>query len=946
MFKILEGVSFDGGPRGQAFGGGIYGVSCDVATSQESSKITLNIISGNGTYAINNGFLNVSSSGAKTLQMGSGMNVITFYNMYVYKYNYSQSSSSKTLSVTLIDHSVALDKVFLGLAARHDVLLTEYSTPSYSFNVSCTECEKLWPKQYTKNGVVSKTILGTPIGKGIMASGPGGIDGGYVILGQEQWTDGNCEIPKVEYTFAELCETLRSLGYVHNLNDFDRSPFYQASYVGTLREVLNAWASDFSFSFIVDPMVPFLKIIGTDLTIPTDLTIVKNALAMGFSSASNGGLIRSRSDSSSLENTYTQRSIVKNIKPARAFVRQKVSYQAMIGKPVSVRDALGDTGDYGRTSQQLKISIALAKYKSEARLIWLSDQAASNASGLGTLGGVNNPCWKSLGFIPASPAGAQGTFGISDPNMKSKILALFKEDASKSTFQHPIWSFPDNYYIYIGVYNETLQRALESFDNELANFYNKYAYWYGKPFNQVTMDFDTSFSDRMVNPPPSYRDCPNVKMPNNVTQKFYDYTAKISTLPESKLYKLNSYPFQDILRTNDGVFSLTGGGADPDGDSIFELSDNAWGTHPELIDNLFANQFVFDTSNVSMINPQTSAQSDLEHFLPIYSRINADNLMETSLRAILPNFKLDFMKAQDRLNGYFPGIAIVPKIDKMVLTSPLKPLDPPKRVLEVGNIISQNNTLVYNNAKRRDHEIKTTNGSNEKECVTFCEEDLVSNLCQCGDIEDPIHQFSSSVAEAFVVKHLGNAATIIFPIGADYIGFWKSEVNIRGTYPKRIEIMGSPATNVGNVMETRVVDIDATQDLDPLGSNMFVDQFIIRNQITPTPIDINTYYQEIASMDRDSIFPTESINVKIDGIEFDTLYGLIGPGSGLTGFSITMDSEGMSTDLTFSNRPSKMPKRDVIMQKVGPRATQGRTGGARATASGSSGSGVNMAFLP
>ena len=950
MFKILEGVSFDGGPKGQAFGGGIYGVSCDVATSQDSSKITLNIVSADGKYAIDSSSLNVTSSGAKTLQMGSGLNAITFYNMYVYKYNYSQSSSSKTLSVTLIDHSIALDKVFLGLVARHNTDLAKVSTPSYPFSVHCHECNKLWPQSFSKTGSISRLIISTKPKDGIMTSGPGGIDGGYIILGEEQWTDGNCEIPKVEYTFSELCEALDALGYLHNLKDFDRSTFYQASYTGTLREVLNAWASDFSFSFVIDPFVPFLKIAGTDLTLPTDITKVKNALATGFSSASNGGLIRSRSDSLSLEGTYSQRAIVKNIKPARAFTTQKVSYQKMIGKPISVRDALGNSGDYGRTEQQLKISIALAKYKPEARLIWLSDQAA--------VGGVSNSCWKSLGFIPAKAAGAQGQYGISDPTIRGDILKLFQENADKNV-QHPIWSNPDNYYVYIGVYNETLQRALESFDNELANFYNKYAYWYGKPFNRVTMDFNTFAPEGMTNPPPSFRECPDTIMPfienSNIgnIHKFYDYVAKISTLPESKLYKLNSYPFQEILRTNEGVFSLTGGGADPDGDSIFNLDDNGWGTHPEHIDNLFANQWVYDTSNVSQINPQTSAQSDLEHFLPVFSRFNADNVLKGALRSILPNFQLDFIKTQDRLNGYFPGIAIVPKIEKMVLKTPLRPNDPPKRVLEVGNLIQQNNILVHDNTRRRRLEAYGVNGASEKECTVFCEQDIVSDVCECPAIEDPLHQFSGYAADAFIVKHLGNAATITFPIGSNYIGFWKSEVTMRGTYPKRIQVRGSPARYVKNVMETRVVDTDVTQDLDPVG-NRLDDVFVIRNLITPTPIDLDKYYQELNNIDRDSTFPTESINVKIDGIEFDTLYTLIypsgnstGASNGLTGFSITMDSEGMSTDLTFSNRPAKPPKRDVIMQKVGPRATQGRTGGSRSTAvGGGTQSGVNMPFLP
>lgn len=952
MFKILQGVSFDGGPPGQAFGGGIYGVSCDIATSQDSSKITLNIVSENGSYFINPGHLNVTSTGPRTLQIGSGMNAITFYHMYVYKYNYNQTSSSKTLSVTLIDHSVAFDKIFVGLSARHDTSSAEYSIQSYPFNVLCTECNKIWPKDVQVNGITSRGVLGTQAGKGIAVSGPGGINGGYIILGQEQWTDGKCEIPKVEYTFEELCLALEYLGYLHNLRRFNRSNLYQASYTGTLREVLNSWASDFSFSFIVDSTVPILSIVGSDLTIPIDLTMIKIALNTGFGSNSNGGLIRSRSDSVSLENTYTQRSIVKNIKPARTFSRQHTSYTRSIGKPLSVREALGNTGDYGRTEEQLKISIALARYKSEARILWLSDQAASNASGRGPTGGVDNPCWKSLGFIPAKPTGAQGPFGIFDlpidPNnpesqtsRKAELLKLFKQKADHDNFEHPIWDNKDNYYIYIGVFNETLQRAIESFDNELAEFYNKYAYWYGKPFNQVTKNFNTSAPDQMVNPPPSFRQCPDVSTNGNL-EKFYDYSAKISTLPDSKLYKLSSYPFQDILRANSGVFNLTGGGVDPDGDSIFSLDDNAWGTNKENIDNLFANQWIYDTSNTNFPDKTIAPQSDLDHFLPIFARFDSDEQMNISLRNILPNFKLDFMKNHERLNGYFPGIAIVPKIDKIVLKSPLKPNDPPQRVLEVGNIISQYNPLVYDNTRRRRLEMV---GNSEKECTLYCEEDIVADVCECPPAEDPLHRFSSYFADSFVVKHLGTAASIIFPVGSDYIGFWKSEITNKGTYPKRIEIRGAPSTNIPNVMESRVMDVDVTQEIDPVG-NMMLDQFVVRNHLTPIPIDLNTYYFDIASTDRDSLFPTESINVKIDGLEFSTLYGFLGPQSGLTGFSIGMDSEGLATDLTFSTRPSKMPKRDVLMQKIGPRATQGRTGGSRSPATGNPGSGVSLPFLP
>ena len=49
MFEIIKGVNIGQGP-GNAFGGGIYGASCEIGFSNGPTKITLNVVSEKGIY--------------------------------------------------------------------------------------------------------------------------------------------------------------------------------------------------------------------------------------------------------------------------------------------------------------------------------------------------------------------------------------------------------------------------------------------------------------------------------------------------------------------------------------------------------------------------------------------------------------------------------------------------------------------------------------------------------------------------------------------------------------------------------------------------------------------------------------------------------------------------------------------------------------------------------
>ena len=71
------------------------------------------------------------------------------------------------------------------------------------------------------------------------------------------------------------------------------------------------------------------------------------------------------------------------------------------------------------------VSMALAKYQAQARLIWLSDQAAKAWIFDNVAGGTGAGPFPSLGFIPHSDK-ASGTHGyITDADTKKWLLDIF-----------------------------------------------------------------------------------------------------------------------------------------------------------------------------------------------------------------------------------------------------------------------------------------------------------------------------------------------------------------------------------------------------------------------------------------------------------------------------------------------------------------------------------------
>ncbi|MAF43803.1 MAG: hypothetical protein CMI54_06520 [Parcubacteria group bacterium] len=834
MFKDIKGIIYDGGQPGRAFGGGVFNASCNIGFSGSPTKLTLQIASEDGSYSISDDDLDVTSGGAKTIEIGD----IKFHRMYVYSYSFNDSPTAKTLTVNLVDQSLCLDKIFVGLVGRHgtaskddlkffpvdpadpskntpynpsNIIQATATSMTYGFRLLCLECNSLRPRKILRPssslplaeitrlawiaGDGQQQPCPQPVATSIQVDqGVDCINGGYILLGKEQFTQTNCEIPKVEYSFEDLCNALDyilggdPLGcngdpvYKHNLRDFNRSATYQQNYAGmTLREVLSAWAADFGFDFSFDYSKDDLWVEGIDLENSIDLSDIQNAIEQGFGPDSNEGLIRNMTDTHTLENTYKQKPLVKFIKPPRPFIRSQKHYEPAIGRVITMQDAVHDTANLGRTNDELEVSFALAKYSPDARIIWLSNIArykwnepgwknpdpypilpynvgppetgtfidpAVPAAGIAywitggngckecpnwkitddpdlpldphgnpqkfssewscisrgygtgavipndlTLAGVagnksTKPGWQHPSWRRDSPWMALGFFPewhITDSQTKADMLGAHEEiKASRSgntrPFTHPIWHDPENYEIFIGIWNENYQSKVQDYDRDVAqDFYGKWAYWCGNRTTDDELDMGIPPNYGPVNPPPTERQCPKFLFDLEGGQKHttYTYHYKVSTSPESKIYSDGSYPFKNILKVNDYFFGPHGVTVDSEPctycpeRSIFELEDNSWGTPEDVITALFANKYILDNSNVPPFSNPTEAtklvfQGDLRNYVPIFSPLGHGPMFHSYWQHFgLRHFDTEVYKSEYTKDGYIPGIAFIPKMDKM-----------------------------------------------------------------------------------------------------------------------------------------------------------------------------------------------------------------------------------------------------------------------------------------
>jgi hypothetical protein len=325
-FLKIEEIRWESNEGGEAFGGYIYSMSIQMGYSEGPTRVTLNIVNETGNYEIKDKdgtkstwAEQLSTSETKKLTLGN----LSPMHLHLVSYEIRTTVGQRILTLQLVDTSVLLDKVFVGLINRH-VQANELSPNKARYGktledvevdlkVRCLKCDGTSETELVSPG---DDIAGAKDSDGkqleyskvlrdidVVQSGRGGEiglgyvepndvstfrkNGGMMILGKEGFVEQVCDIPEVDYNFSELLETMdpssgssfsSKFGVYIKVKDadvtvdpptktlFDRNTQYRQQYTGTLREVLNAWCADFGFSFTWDLYKAEPTIVGLDLS--------------------------------------------------------------------------------------------------------------------------------------------------------------------------------------------------------------------------------------------------------------------------------------------------------------------------------------------------------------------------------------------------------------------------------------------------------------------------------------------------------------------------------------------------------------------------------------------------------------------------------------------------------------------------------------------------------
>ena len=372
-------------PQSYAFGGWIYNTNCSINYGNSPSEITLSVALGNlgdagsqdfsqhpQTFDINKNDLKLgtTTNGQESL-FDLSINGTDFKDYVLYSYDIDIQANQKILNVTFKDYSVILDKIYVGLVKRQGSRNIHRTNISGVFPIKCPDCQYSGDS-FVHDGVLSREVdLGSYAGLNgqiydnmadaqailnqnpslernvwdywtelsLLAADPSNrstawednfnLNGGYLILGTEDIPQEACGgLPEVRYSLPELLWSLKHRGLnfagAFPTGYTTRSMYYKQNYVGTLREVLQNWGSDFGIDFFVSGKTFW----GLDITSPVN---IDNLTGVLDPNDSNGvkfdfpreDAIAGYKESYSLDNSYDQAVVTYSIKPAQVEERSK-----------------------------------------------------------------------------------------------------------------------------------------------------------------------------------------------------------------------------------------------------------------------------------------------------------------------------------------------------------------------------------------------------------------------------------------------------------------------------------------------------------------------------------------------------------------------------------------------------------------------------------------------
>lgn len=235
----------------------IYGVDYSWGGADSPSKVTVSIVNAKGIYK-------KPELGTKNV---AKISLGTFFSFRGYPVAYTESNSVKgdILSITYLDTSVILDKIFVGLKGLHGspppLLKGMVKDNTHVYGSFDTQSILLLGEYVDPCEGISNELLDP--------CDPCVDQTEYISLGESNSQQVvNCatarltQILDVIYSFQDLIAGLRSKGIVFKNTPIVKTNYY-ARYTGSARDVLRSWCSDLGFTFYwEDDAVVFVDLKG------------------------------------------------------------------------------------------------------------------------------------------------------------------------------------------------------------------------------------------------------------------------------------------------------------------------------------------------------------------------------------------------------------------------------------------------------------------------------------------------------------------------------------------------------------------------------------------------------------------------------------------------------------------------------------------------------------
>jgi len=400
------------------------------------SKFSISIVSTDSSVELN-GYIGTkfentfAESNLETITIldDDGNGVFSFTGFLI-SYSENLSAGNRSYTLEYVDTSVILDKIFVGLPNRHkssDV----YNMAEVNVKALCTDAEGISTvasRKFRLDGTrLVDGVTGMPLGDGIKLASERSYNpfihgekfaGGMMIVGDEQWSENSCSIPKVDYELGDLLYTM-SVG-ANILSGGAPVKGIRREHSGTLRAVLSNWCAEFGYTFIwgADKDYDRVSFINMGVGINPNFRGIKSTLKR----AGIESMTYSKTNDSMSVGLTTRFMKPHNIEDKSVSISAPVPcsplrIQDVFNFQTYAVDMPGASSNVVRGAA-FSISCALSKYNTDIRTLWY-------------LGGctVGNFRWEALGIYLAA-----GSWGSGDNNFYTLGKEAEKNNLLRSYF--------------------------------------------------------------------------------------------------------------------------------------------------------------------------------------------------------------------------------------------------------------------------------------------------------------------------------------------------------------------------------------------------------------------------------------------------------------------------------------------------------------------------------